>query len=105
KRIGYGARAITEGGWQSVPKLAFPGGALIGCAAGFINVPRIKGTHNAVLSGKLAAEHAAEALAAGRAPDELANYQAAWRASAIGRDLFRGRNAKPVWSRLGNAGG
>jgi len=105
KRIGYGARAITEGGWQSVPKLAFPGGALIGCAAGFINVPRIKGTHNAVLSGKLAAEHVAEALAAGRAHDELASYEAAWRSSAIGRDLYRVRNAKPLWSRLGTAVG
>src|SRR5262249_51474162 len=92
KRIGYGARAISEGGWQSVPKVAFPGGALIGCAAGFLNVPRIKGTHNAVLSGMLAAEHVAEALAAGRANDELANYETAWRASAIGRDLWKVRN-------------
>jgi electron-transferring-flavoprotein dehydrogenase len=101
KRIGYGARAISEGGWQSVPKLAFPGGALIGCAAGFLNVPRIKGTHNAVLSGMLAAEHVAQALAAGRANDELANYEAAWRSSAIGRDLYKVRNAKPLWSKLG----
>ena len=67
KRLAYGARALTEGGWQSVPKLAFPGGALIGCAAGFMNVPRIKGSHNAMLSGMLAAEHVAAALAAGRA--------------------------------------
>ena len=65
KRISYGARAITEGGWQSVPKLSFPGGALIGCSAGFVNVPRIKGSHNAVLSGMLAAEHVAEAIADG----------------------------------------
>ncbi len=65
KRICYGARAITEGGWQSVPKLVFPGGALIGCAAGFVNVPRIKGSHNAMLSGMLAAEHVAAALASG----------------------------------------
>ncbi len=101
KRIGYGARAISEGGWQSVPKVSFPGGALVGCAAGFLNVPRIKGTHNAVLSGMLAAEHVAEALAAGRANDELANYEAAWRSSAIGRDLYRVRNAKPLWSKLG----
>ena len=71
KRICYGARAITEGGWQSVPKLSFPGGALIGCAAGFVNVPRIKGSHNAMLSGMLAAEHVAAALAQGRANDEL----------------------------------
>src|SRR5215210_3823441 len=70
KRISYGARAITEGGWQSVPKLTFPGGALIGCCAGFINVPKVKGTHNAILSGAMAAEHVAAALAAGRAGDE-----------------------------------
>jgi electron-transferring-flavoprotein dehydrogenase len=101
KRIGYGARAISEGGWQSVPNVSFPGGALIGCAAGFLNVPRIKGTHNAVLSGKLAAEHVAQALGAGRANDELSSYEAAWRSSAIGRDLYRVRNAKPLWSKLG----
>jgi electron-transferring-flavoprotein dehydrogenase len=105
KRIGYGARAITEGGWQSVPKLTFPGGALIGCAAGFVNVPRIKGSHNAVLSGMLAAEHAAAAIAAGRANDELAAYEDAWRASDIGKDLWKVRNAKPLWSRLGTVGG
>ena len=101
KRIGYGARAITEGGWQSVPKLTFPGGALIGCAAGFVNVPRIKGSHNAMLSGILAAEKVAEALAAGRAHDELEAYEASWRTSDIGRDLRKVRNVKPLWSRLG----
>ncbi len=101
KRIGYGARAITEGGWQSVPKLCFPGGALIGCAAGFVNVPRIKGTHNAVLSGMIAATVAAEALAGGRANDELVDYEALWRDSVIGKDLRKVRNAKPLWSRLG----
>ena len=79
KRLAYGARAITEGGWQSVPKLSFPGGALIGCSAGFVNVPRIKGSHNAVLSGMLAAEHAAAAIAAGRANDELTAYEDGWR--------------------------
>jgi electron-transferring-flavoprotein dehydrogenase len=105
KRLAYGARALTEGGWQSVPKLAFPGGALIGCAAGFMNVPRIKGSHNAVLSGMLAAEHAAEALAAGRAHDELAGYERAWRGSAIGRDLYRVRNVKPLWAKLGTVAG
>jgi len=105
KRICYGARALTEGGWQSVPKLAFPGGALIGCAAGFMNVPRIKGSHNAMLSGMLAAEHVAAALAAGRAQDELSGYEDAWRASAIGRDLWRVRNAKPLWSKLGTLAG
>jgi len=101
KRIGYGARAISEGGWQSVPKLCFPGGALIGCAAGFVNVPRIKGTHNAVLSGMLAAVCVAEALAGGRANEELADYEALWRASDIGKDLRKVRNAKQLWSRLG----
>jgi electron-transferring-flavoprotein dehydrogenase len=101
KRLAYGARAITEGGWQSVPRLVFPGGALIGCAAGFVNLPRIKGTHNAMLSGMLAAEHAAAALSAGRAGDELADYEAAWRSSDIGRDLHRVRNVKPLWSRFG----
>ncbi len=101
KRIAYGARAITEGGWQSVPQLAFPGGALVGCAAGFVNVPRIKGSHNAVLSGMLAAEHVAQALVADRSHDELASYEAAWRASDIGKDLWKVRNAKPLWSKLG----
>jgi electron-transferring-flavoprotein dehydrogenase len=101
KRLSYGARAITEGGYQSVPKLTFPGGALIGCAAGFVNVPRIKGSHNAILSGMLAAERVAEALSAGRAHDELAAYDAAWRDSDIGRDLWKVRNAKPLWSKLG----
>jgi electron-transferring-flavoprotein dehydrogenase len=101
KRLSYGARALTEGGYQSVPKLVFPGGALIGCAAGFMNVPRIKGSHNAMLSGMLAAEHAAAALKGGRARDELAGYEAAWRSSDIGRDLWRVRNAKPLWSKLG----
>jgi electron-transferring-flavoprotein dehydrogenase len=105
KRISYGARAITEGGYQSVPKLTFPGGALVGCAAGFVNVPRIKGSHNAMLSGKLAAERVAAALAEGRANDELADYEAAWRASPIGRDLWKVRNAKPLWSKLGTIAG
>ncbi len=104
KRISYGARAITEGGWQSVPKLTFPGGALIGCSAGFINLPRIKGSHNAVLSGILAAEHAAAALAEGRAHDELTGYAESWKGSPIGKDLKRVRNVKPLWSRFGLAG-
>jgi electron-transferring-flavoprotein dehydrogenase len=101
KRLGYGARAITEGGYQSVPRLSFPGGALIGCAAGFVNVPRIKGVHNAMGSGMLAAEHAAAALAAGRANDELVEYENAWRGSAVGKDLHRVRNVKPLWSKFG----
>src|ERR1700728_1152208 len=105
KRIGYGARAIAEGGWQSVPRLAFPGGALIGDGAGFLNVPRIKGTHNAMRSGMLAAEHAAAALAAGRSHDALADYEASWRSSAIGQDLWKLRNAKPLWSKLGTMAG
>ncbi len=105
KRIGYGARAITEGGWQSVPKLSFPGGALIGCSAGFVNVPRIKGSHNAVLSGMLAAEHVAEAIAAGRSHDELSSYEQAWRGSDIGKDLKKVRNVKPLWSRFGTVVG
>ena len=100
-RLSYGARAITEGGWQSVPRLSFPGGALIGCAAGFVNLPRIKGSHNAVLSGMLAADHVAAALAEGRSNDELAGYEVAWRASDIGRDLKPVRNVKPLWSKLG----
>ncbi|MCW5692386.1 MAG: electron transfer flavoprotein-ubiquinone oxidoreductase [Pseudolabrys sp.] len=101
KRLSYGARALTEGGYQSVPKLTFPGGALIGCDAGFINVPRIKGSHNAILSGIMAAEAASVALAAGRAHDELADYENGWRNSPIGKDLSRVRNAKPLWSRFG----
>jgi electron-transferring-flavoprotein dehydrogenase len=105
KRLSYGARAITEGGFQSVPKLSFPGGALIGCAAGFVNVPRIKGSHNAILSGMLAAEHVADALKAGRANDEIGAYDAAWRESDVGRDLFKVRNAKPLWSKFGTYAG
>ena len=105
KRLAYGARALTEGGYQSVPKLTFPGGALIGCDAGFMNVPRIKGSHNAMLSGMLAAEAAAAALAAGRGNDELADYAAAWRGSPIGKDLRRVRNAKPLWSKFGTLAG
>ncbi|MCL8380726.1 electron transfer flavoprotein-ubiquinone oxidoreductase [Xanthobacter aminoxidans] len=101
KRIAYGARAITEGGYQSVPKLSFPGGVLVGCAAGFVNVPRIKGSHNAVLSGMLAADHLLDALAAERSHDELSSYEAAWRSSAIGADLKKVRNVKPLWSKLG----
>jgi electron-transferring-flavoprotein dehydrogenase len=101
KRLCYGARAITEGGYQSVPKLSFPGGALIGCAAGFVNVPRIKGSHNAILSGMLAAEHVTEALSEDRSHDEIGSYDEAWREGDIGRDLWKVRNAKPLWSKLG----
>ncbi len=105
KRLSYGARAITEGGWQSVPKLTFPGGALLGCSAGFVNVPRIKGSHNAVLSGMMAAEHVFAALSEGRAHDEVAAYEEGWRGSEIGRDLRSVRNVKPLWSKFGTIGG
>jgi electron-transferring-flavoprotein dehydrogenase len=101
KRIAYGARAITEGGYQSIPKLSFPGGALIGCSAGFVNVPRIKGSHNAMLSGMLAAERVADALAESRGNDELSAYDSAWDDGDIGADLWKVRNAKPLWSRFG----
>jgi electron-transferring-flavoprotein dehydrogenase len=105
KRLSYGARAIVQGGWQSVPKLAFPGGCLVGDAAGFVNVSRIKGTHNAILSGMLCAEHVFEALSAGRAHDEVLSYEEAWRSSPIGDDLYRVRNVKPLWSRFGTMAG
>ncbi len=101
ERLSYGARALTEGGWQSVPKLVMPGGALVGCAAGFMNVPRIKGSHNAIVSGILCAEHVAAAIAEGRAHDAVDAYDAAWRASEIGRDLKPVRNVKPLWSKYG----
>ncbi len=101
KRISYGARAIMEGGWQSVPKLVFPGGALVGDSAGFVNVPRIKGSHNAILSGMLCAEHVFAAVGEGRQHDEVTGYEEAWRGSEIGYDLFRVRNVKPLWSKYG----
>ncbi len=95
KRLGYGARAINEGGLQSVPQLAFPGGALIGCSAGFVNLPRIKGSHNAMKTGMLGAESAFAALGAGRARDVLADYPEAWRKSWVYDDLYKVRNVKP----------
>jgi electron-transferring-flavoprotein dehydrogenase len=101
KRLAYGARALTEGGLQSVPKLAFPGGALIGCGAGFMNVPRIKGSHNAMKSGMLAAEAAFAALGEGRSGDVLDGYEPSYRTSHIYEDLKRVRNVKPLLSRLG----
>jgi electron-transferring-flavoprotein dehydrogenase len=101
KRLVYGARAITEGGLQSVPKLAFPGGALIGCAAGFVNVPRIKGSHNAMKTGMMAAEAAYAALGEGRANDTLDAYETAYENSHVYKDLKRVRNVKPLWSKLG----
>ncbi|MGH6736426.1 MAG: electron transfer flavoprotein-ubiquinone oxidoreductase [Methyloceanibacter sp.] len=101
KRIAYGARALTEGGWQAIPELAFPGGALIGCAAGFMNVPRIKGSHNAMLSGMMAAEAAFAAIEAGRAHDTLEAYPQAVAASSMAKELKKVRNVKPLWSRFG----
>ena len=101
KRVAYGARAISEGGWQSIPEVAFPGGALLGCSAGLVNVPRIKGSHNAILSGMAAAEAAAAAIAAGRQGDVLADYARALRTGPVGRDLKPVRNVKPMWSRWG----
>jgi len=101
KRIAYGARALTEGGWQAIPRLAFPGGALIGCAAGFMNVPRIKGSHNAMLSGMLAAEAAFAAIKAGRSRDVLDAYPQSVRGSSMSTELRKVRNVKPLWSRFG----
>ena len=105
RRVAYGARAITEGGWQSMPKLTFPGGALLGCSAGMVNVPRIKGNHNAMLSGKAAAEAAYAAIQEGRGGDELAAYEEDVRSGPIAKDLKPVRNVKPMWSKFGLAGG
>jgi electron-transferring-flavoprotein dehydrogenase len=99
ERLAYGSRAIVEGGFQSVPRLDFPGGALVGDAAGFVNVPRIKGSHNAIFSGMLCAEAIAEAFATGG--EGLGAYDRNWRHSPIGRDLKPVRNVKPLWSRFG----
>ncbi|MBO6797533.1 electron transfer flavoprotein-ubiquinone oxidoreductase [Maricaulis sp.] len=101
ERLSYGARAITEGGLQSVPSLAFPGGALMGCSAGFVNVPRIKGSHNAMKTGMLAAESVFAALGEGREGDTLSEYQAAYESSWVVDDLKKVRNAKPLWSKFG----
>ncbi|WP_238370957.1 electron transfer flavoprotein-ubiquinone oxidoreductase [Heliomarina baculiformis] len=101
KRVAYGARAITEGGWQSMPKLVAPGVALLGCSAGMVNVPRIKGNHNAMLSGKAAAEAAYAAIQEGRSADELSDYEVDVREGAIGADLKKVRNVKPFWSKYG----
>ncbi|WP_205686776.1 electron transfer flavoprotein-ubiquinone oxidoreductase [Caulobacter flavus] len=101
RRIAYGARAVIEGGFQSTPRLYFPGGVLLGDAAGFLNFPRIKGSHNAISSGKLAAEAAFAALQEGRGGDALAEYEEAYRGSRIWRELHTVRNVKPLWSRFG----
>ncbi len=105
KRIAYGARAITEGGEQSLPQLYFPGGVLLGCSAGMVNVPRIKGSHNAVKSGILAADAAFDAIQDGRASDALSSYEAAYNASSIANELHAVRNFKPLWSKFGTIPG
>ena len=102
RRVSYGARAINEGGWQSIPKLAFPGGALIGCSAGFVNVPRIKGTHTAMKSGMLAAEAAFAAIQGDRSSDVLDDYEANLRSSWIATELQLVKNAEPLLSKFGN---
>jgi electron-transferring-flavoprotein dehydrogenase len=99
KRVAYGARAITAGGLQSLPKLVFPGGALVGDNAGFLNASRIKGSHAAIKSGMLAAEAAVEALKAGRAGDELAAYPKAFESSWLHEELHKARNFKPFMSK------
>jgi len=101
RRVSYGARAINEGGWQAIPELVFPGGALIGCSAGFVNVPRIKGTHTAMKSAMLAAEAAFEAIAAERSADRLESYPKALRSSWLAKELKLVRNAQPAVSRWG----
>ncbi len=103
KRISYGARAISEGGLQSIPRLYFPGGVLLGDSAGFVNVPRIKGSHAAIKSGMMAAEAAFEAIQAGRSGDELTAYEAAFNASWLRKELHTVRNAKPILSKFGTA--
>ena len=103
RRVAYGARAINEGGWQSVPQLAFPGGALIGCSAGFVNVPRIKGSHTAMKSGMLAAEAVAAAIASGREQDALMEYDAAVRDSWIATELKLVQNAQPLVAKFGGS--
>jgi electron-transferring-flavoprotein dehydrogenase len=104
RRVAYGARALNEGGWQSVPRLTFPGGCLVGDTAGFLNVPKIKGTHTAMKSGMLAAEAVAEALAAGRAPEPVA-YADKLRASWLWDELYRVRNIRPGFAKFGMWGG
>ncbi|MBC7404250.1 MAG: electron transfer flavoprotein-ubiquinone oxidoreductase [Cytophaga sp.] len=96
KRISYGARAITAGGLQSLPKLVFPGGALIGCDAGFLNMSRIKGSHAAIKTGMLAAHAAFEALEAERQHDELTAYSMAFEQSWLHEELYTARNVKPL---------
>ncbi|MEH6833346.1 electron transfer flavoprotein-ubiquinone oxidoreductase [Falsihalocynthiibacter arcticus] len=101
RRVAYGARVISEGGYQSMPKAVFPGGALLGCSVGLVNLPRIKGNHNAMFSGKFAAEAAFDAIKGGRSGDELTEYNTELRTGVIAKDLKKVRNVKPLWSKLG----
>jgi len=101
KRVSYGARAINEGGWQAVPHLAFPGGVLAGCSAGFVNVPRIKGSHTAMKSGMLAAEAIAAAIGSGREQDALNEYEDAVRSSWIAKELELVQNSEPILAKFG----
>jgi len=101
KRVSYGARVVTKGGLQSIPKTVFPGGALLGCSAGLVNLPRIKGNHNAMLSGKAAAEAAYAAIKAGRSGDELTTYDEELRSGPVGKDLAAVRNVAPLNARFG----
>ena len=101
KRISYGARVINEGGYQSVPRLTFPGGLLVGCAAGFVNVPRIKGSHNAIMSGILAADEMIKKFVSGQTDEELVEYQESYDKSSIAKELSKVKNVKPLWSRFG----
>lgn len=105
KRVAYGARAVTKGGFQSIPQSAFPGGALLGCSVGLVNLPRIKGNHNAMLSGKAAAEAAYKAIQAARSGDVLEDYDAELRSGPIGKDLSKVRNVAPLNGRFGLLGG
>ncbi|MEY8096808.1 electron transfer flavoprotein-ubiquinone oxidoreductase [Falsihalocynthiibacter sp. S25ZX9] len=101
RRVAYGARVISEGGYQSMPKAVFPGGALLGCSVGLVNLPRIKGNHNAMFSGKFAAEAAFDAIKGGRSGDELTEYNAELHTGVIAKDLKKVRNVKPLWSKFG----
>ena len=105
KRVAYGARAVTKGGYQSMPKACFPGGALLGCSVGLVNLPRIKGNHNAMLSGKAAAEAAHEAIQAGRQSDELTSYNDDLRSGPVAKDLKTVRNVAPLSGKFGPLGG
>jgi electron-transferring-flavoprotein dehydrogenase len=105
RRVSYGARAINDGGWQSVPKLTFPGGALIGCSAGFLNVPRIKGTHTAMKSGMMAAEAVVDAVLGQRQSDELVAYEEAYRNSWVEKELRTVRNTQPLVAKFGTVVG